>query len=68
MSRHLSKKEEAAKDKFVRAVEHLMLKLTPEEVGRIADDVSEHGTDGDGGTVEDGTILECLRVIVDNLR
>ncbi len=63
----LTRKERAAKDKFVRAVEHLMLDLTPEEVGHIADDVSEHGTDGDGGTIEDGTILECLRLIVDEV-
>lgn len=64
---NLTRKEQAAKDKFVRAVEHLMLDLTPEEVGRIADDVGEHGTDGDGGTREDGTILECLRLIVDEV-
>lgn len=67
MARKLKKKEHAARYQFVRAVEHLMLDLTPEEVGYIADDVSEHGTDGDGGTREDAAVLECLRVIVDAL-
>lgn len=63
----LSAKERAAKRKFVDAVERLMLDLTPEGVGHVADDVAENGTDGDGGTVEDGTILECLRLIVDEV-
>jgi hypothetical protein len=62
----MTRDELAAKKQFVKAVEHLMLKLTPEEVGRIADDVSEHGTDGDGGALEDSVVVECLRVIVDN--
>ena len=61
----LTKKERRAKDAFVRAVETLMLDLTPESVGRIADCVGECGTDGDGGALEDEAVLECLRVIVD---
>lgn len=61
----LTTEERKAKDRFVRAVEALMLDLDAESVGRIADYVGEHGTDGDGGTREDGAVVECLRVIVD---
>ena len=61
----LTAEERRAKDKFVRAVETLMLNLDAESVGRIADDVGEHGTDGDGGVREDAAVVECLRVIVD---
>jgi hypothetical protein len=61
----LNREEMRLKDKFVQAVEIMMLDMSAEEVGRIADYVGEHGTDGDGGTREDGTVLECLRIIVD---
>jgi hypothetical protein len=61
----LTKEQAAAMRAFVRATEALMLGLSAEEVGRIADYVGEHGTDGDGGALEDGAVVECLRVIVD---
>lgn len=64
----LTSAERRAKVRFVRAVETLMLDLNVELVGHIADDVGEHGTDGDGGTREDATVLECLRVIIDAMR
>ena len=63
----LTVEERKAKDRFVRAVEALMLDMDADSVGRIADYVGEHGTDGDGGTREDGAVLECLRVIVDGM-
>ena len=61
----LTAKERRAKRKFVRAVERCMLDMDAESVGRIADDVSEHGTDGDGGTLEDAAVVECLCILVD---
>jgi hypothetical protein len=61
----LTRKEEAAKLAFVRACETLLLDLDAAAVGRIADYVGENGTDGDGGAVEDGVIVECLNLIVD---
>ena len=61
----LTVEESRAKNKFIRGVEALMLDMDAESVGRIADYVSEHGTDGDGGSIEDGLVVECLRVIVD---
>ena len=61
----LTHTESRAKLKFVRAVETLMLDLNVELVGRIADYVGEHGTDGDGGALEDAAVVECLRIIVD---
>jgi hypothetical protein len=64
----LTRGETLAKDRFVRAVEALMLDLDAEAVGRIADYVGERGTDGDGGAREDGAVVECLRVIVDAMR
>ena len=66
MSGHLSKSEIRAKDKFVRAVEALLLDMDAESVGRIADHVGEHGTSGDGGAREDAIIVELLRLIVEN--
>lgn len=63
----LNTKERKAKDQFVRAVETLMLDLDAESVGNIADYVGEHGTDGDGGTREDATVVDCLRIIVDEM-
>lgn len=65
MKIRLSRGETIAKDKFVRAVEALMLTYSDEEVGRIADYVGEHGTDGDGDASVDAVVVECLRVIVD---
>ena len=50
---------------FVRVVEEMMLDMDAEAVGRIADHVGEHGTDGDGGVREDAAVVECLRVVVD---
>ena len=61
----LTKQERKAKEQFIRAVETLMLDLDAEAVGRIADHVGEHGTNGDGGSIEDGSVVECVRVIVD---
>lgn len=61
----LTRKEEAAKLAFIRACETLLLDLDAEAVGRIADYVGEHGTDGDGGVIEDGAIVEALNAIVD---
>ena len=61
----LTKQERKAKEQFIRAVETLMLDLDAEAVGRIADHVGEHGTNGDGGMLEDAAGVECLRVIVD---
>jgi hypothetical protein len=63
MASALTAEERMARDQFVRAVEGLMLDLTPESVGRIVDCVAEHGTDGDGGAREDAAVVECLRVI-----
>jgi hypothetical protein len=66
MSRNpLTSAERTALRRFVSVVEFMMLTLTPEEVGRIADYVAEHGTDGDGGDREDAVVLECLRLVVD---
>jgi hypothetical protein len=66
MSRNpLTSADRAAMRRFVSAVETLMLELTPKQVGRIADYVAEHGTDGDGGDREDAVVLECLRLVVD---
>jgi hypothetical protein len=62
----LSRIELAAKRLFVLAVKALLLDLDAEAVGRIADDVGEYGTNGDGGAREDAVVLECLRVIVEN--
>ena len=62
----LSKSESDAMHQLVRAVETLLLDLDAEAVGRIADYVGEHGTDGDGGANEDAVVVECLRVIVDS--
>lgn len=67
MSVELTRKERAAKRKLVDAIEHLMLDLTPEEIGRIADHVGEYGTDGDGGVREDAAVFECLRLIADEV-
>jgi hypothetical protein len=61
----LTRKEEVAKLAFIRACETLLLDLDAVAVGRIADYVGENGTDGDGGAVDDGVILECLNLIVD---
>jgi|GEM_PF-1492119 len=61
----LTRGETLARDRLVRAVEAMMLYMTPEEVGRIADHVGEHGTEGDGGAREDAAVVECLRVVVD---
>ena len=61
----LSKSELKAKHLFVIAVEAIMLELDAESVGRIADHIGEHGTDGDGGVLEDAAVVECLRVLVD---
>ena len=61
----LTSAERAAMRRFVSAVETLMLELNPEQVGRIADYVGEHGTDGDGGGREDAVVVECLQLIVD---
>lgn len=63
----LTARERAGMRRFVSAVERLMMGLTPEQVGHIADYVAEHGTDGDGGTREDAVVLECLRLIVDEV-
>lgn len=63
--RKLTAGERKAKDKFVQAVEVLMLDFDAESVGRIADHIGELGTDGDGGVLEDAAVVECLRVIVD---
>ena len=60
----LTAEESRAKDRFVHAVEDLF-DLGAESVGRIADDVGEYGTDGDGGARQDVAVVECLRVIVD---
>ena len=62
----LSRAEQHARDRFVLAVEALLLDMDAESVGHIADDVGERGTDGDGGAREDAVVLECLRVVVDN--
>ena len=56
--RSLSRSEQKAKRLLVVAVETLMLDLDAEAVGRIADDVGEHGTDGDGGSLEDAVVFE----------
>jgi hypothetical protein len=61
----LNREEVRLKENFVRAVEELMLDFNAETVGRIADYVGEHGTDGDGGAREDAAVVECLRIIVD---
>lgn len=63
----LTATERRVKERFVRIVETMMLDMDAESVGRIADYVGEHGTDGDGGTLDDGAVVECLRVIVDSM-
>ena len=63
----LTDNERKALDDLVEAVEHLMLDMSPESVGRIADYVGENGTDGEGGVAEDGVVLESLRLIVDQM-
>jgi len=61
----LNMEERRLKANFVKAVEEMMLDFNAKTVGRIADDVGERGTEGDGGTREDAAVVECLRVIVD---
>ena len=66
----LTHHERAVLHRFVSAVEILTLDLTPEEVGKLADHVGEHGTGGGGGAREDdaeleAVVLECLRLVVD---
>ena len=61
----LSAAEARAKERFVSAVETLMLAMDAESVGRITDHVGEYGTDLDGGGGQSAVVLECLRVIVD---
>ncbi len=41
-----------------------LLRLTPEAVGRIADYVGEYGIE-DETALQDGVLLECLRIMVD---
>lgn len=41
-----------------------LLSLTPEAVGRIADYVGEYGVE-DETVLQDGVLLECLRIMVD---
>ncbi len=67
MSVRLTGNERRVLRDFVRVVEEMMLDMDAEAVGRIADYVGEHGTDGDGGIREDGAVVECLRVIVDEM-
>jgi hypothetical protein len=67
MAVRLTGKEQRVLRDFVDVVEEMMLEMDAESVGRIADHVGEHGTDGDGGVREDGTVLECLRLIVDEM-
>lgn len=57
--------EQQARDNLVRAVEALMMDLGAESVGRIADNIGEHGTGGRGGAVEDAVVTRCLTIIVD---
>jgi len=64
----LTPTEHELKDAFVQAVEGLMLNAEAERVERILEFVTERGTDGDGGPIEDATILDCLRLIVNNMR
>lgn len=61
----LDARQQELKDAFVRAVEDL-LAAGEESVGRIADHVGEYGTDSDEA-VADGVVVDCLRVIVDNV-
>lgn len=61
----LTHHERAVLHRFVSAVEILTLDLTPEQVGKLADHVGEHGSGGDGGAREDAVVLECLRLVVD---
>ena len=65
MADRLTRNERLAKCDFVDAVEKLMLDMDADAVGRIADYVGEHGTDGDGDASVDAVVVECLRVIVD---
>jgi hypothetical protein len=60
----LTAEERKAKWQFVLAVEALF-DLGAKSAGRIADEVGELGTDGDGGVLEDAAVVECLRIIVD---
>jgi hypothetical protein len=63
----LTAEERKAKWQFVLAIEALF-DMGPASVGRIADDVGEFGTDGDGGLLEDAAIVECLRILVDRVQ
>jgi len=62
----LTGNERKALRDFIEATEHLLNEFDPEAVGRIADYVGEHGTDSDNAR-DDGVILECLRIIVDEV-
>lgn len=61
----LSPFEKELKDALVQAVENL-LAAGEDACGRIADHVGEYGTDSDDA-VADGVVVDCLRVIVDNV-
>lgn len=52
---------------LLRAVEDLMLRADEPTVRRIAEHVTEHGTDGDGGSVVDVVVADCLQVMADNM-
>ena len=64
----LTPREHELKNSFVQAVEALMLEADAQAVERIALFVHEHGTDGDGGAIEDATVVDCLHLIVCNMR
>ena len=62
----LTPREQELKVALIRAIESL-LQAGEESVGNIADHVGEYGTDSDHGGVVDGTVEECLRVVVNNV-
>lgn len=61
----LSAREDELKVAFVRAIEDL-LASGEESCGRIADHVGEHGANSNEA-VADGVVVDCLRVVVDNV-
>jgi hypothetical protein len=64
----LSPREHELKNEFVRAVEGIMLEVDAQSAERMHEFMAEHGTGGDGGSIEDATVLDCLQLIVHNLR
>jgi len=62
----LTEREKELRDGLVRAVEAILLEGEV-AAGNIGDHLGEYGTDSDYGAVVDGVVVDCMRVIVDNV-